>query len=157
MRIRHGFVSNSSSSSFLLVFDKKPESAIDVANTIWPGLSNIGSRFDCLECFPVSQAAEAVWSQIKGGKDLTLEELTREFRSDDSVIEGTRKYDRESWEEMDKRMNEQAAILAKAYKAEHKGKFICQVSFSDNDGPLETTLEHGDVFRKIENKTFSHH
>jgi len=45
MKTRNGFVSNSSSSSFIVVFPRKPESVVDVKTMLFAGRENIPVKF----------------------------------------------------------------------------------------------------------------
>ena len=155
MKIRNGFVSNSSSSSFLLVFDTKPKCALDVLAHIWPDLGHIGNPYDTFQCFPVTDAAEAVWNQIKDQKPCTKAKIIENFESDSSAYGGWN--DNRSWEAREADAKEKAPTLAKEFIDSAKGKIVYSVSFGDEDGAFGSTMEHGDVFRRITHKSFSHH
>lgn len=156
MKIRTGFVSNSSSSSFLLIFDKKPTSGLDVLAHIWPGLGMIGNPYDTFECFPVSKAAEAVWEQVKGQKPLNKEQIVRNFSSSWEAY-GDYNSREMSYDERTKAAEAKGPELAKEFLAEAKGKYVYYVSFGDDEGSFGSTMEHGDVFRRIPHKSFSNH
>lgn len=80
MKTRNGFVSNSSSSSFLVFFDKRPES-IEELNRMMFGTENMDTL---LEYYgnPVEQRAvvENVFSDLQS--QASPEEITKEFQSD---------------------------------------------------------------------------
>jgi len=44
---------------------------------------------------------------------------------------------------------------AKAFMDDNKGAFFAILSYADENG--ETTLEHGNIFRKLPHVTISHH
>lgn len=45
----------------------------------------------------------------------------------------------------------------KEYKKAHKGKKIVTLEFSDNDGSLNASIEHGDLFSHLDSMRISHH
>lgn len=169
MKIRNGFVSNSSSSSFLLMFKKIPKSREDVQSYIWPKISMIGNPYDSLECYPVSQAADAVWEQIKEQKPCTREYLISELSGGWEPYEMAEKiigkYDCdftevekiEYYKKKEKLVKLECEKLCTELLKKYKKLKIYRVSFSDNDGPFNSTMEHGNVFKNIPNKQFSHH
>jgi hypothetical protein len=67
MKIRNGFVSNSSSSSFVIIFDRKPESYNDLLNMMFPGCKeddNLGNYCGENEEYAVSQVVNRVWNDL---------------------------------------------------------------------------------------------
>ena len=64
MKIRSGFVSNSSSSSFVVIFPKIPKNQEDVKNMLFKeGEKTYSSAYDD-DCWPVDQVAQTVWDDI---------------------------------------------------------------------------------------------
>ncbi|MFA5313444.1 MAG: hypothetical protein WC375_09055, partial [Methanomassiliicoccales archaeon] len=70
MKTRNGFVSNSSSSSFVVVFPKKPTSRADVLKIMYPNEQKNVSKFHSI--LPTHTIAEIVWDDLhyclKSGK-----------------------------------------------------------------------------------------
>lgn len=170
MKTRAGFVSNSSSSSFILVFDKKPESVADVFQVLFNGLSNemvTTSWSEPGEGIGRLTAAEDVWGQIETQDSLTLAQVTEEFRNgyDPDFPETDWKLWATASEAQKTKMNKDheeecdkiADMKAKSFCNQHKGKFLCSVSFSDNDGEFGSIMEHGNAFDRIPHEVFSHH
>lgn len=170
MKTRAGFVSNSSSSSFILVFDKKPESIAAVFDALFKGLP------EGMVTTPWSEpgegvgrltAAEDVWNQISDQDSMTLEQVTDEFRNSwDSDFPETdwsawakadEKQKQQMWKEQDAECDRVAKEKATAFWQKNKGKFLCSVCYHDNEGPFGSIMEHGDAFENIEYKRFSHH
>jgi PDZ domain-containing secreted protein len=114
----------------------------------------IGNPHDTFECFPVSQAAEAVWEQIKDQKPKTKDEIIHSFANS---WESYGTYDHiVDWKECQKEAKRRAPELAKEFLDKAKKKFVYQVEFSD-DSSFGSTMEHGDVFRNIDHKRFNNH
>jgi hypothetical protein len=64
MKIRNGFVSNSSSSSFIIALEKKPESKEEVKEIFFPN-KRLTSLVDKESTYNVSEAVNDIWLQIK--------------------------------------------------------------------------------------------
>jgi len=79
MKIRQGFVSNSSSSNFILAFDRKPGSAEELQKMMFGDVEKWGDGDRYQISAPTEQIAEAVFEQL--GKQLSLGEIFEEFRS----------------------------------------------------------------------------
>ena len=92
MKIRAGFVSNSSSSSFVVAFPKQPESAQDVLEMLFPGQKpdDIISIYDYSKT--CKEIADRVWvdvrKQIKKKSKMDLKELIEIFKYRYYYLEG---------------------------------------------------------------------
>lgn len=82
MKIRNGFVSNSSSSSFIVSFKKEPKSVEDVKNALF----NVGQEYfnnpysyGESEAYSVQKVAETVWEDICGQTKNNIKAATEEF------------------------------------------------------------------------------
>jgi len=83
MKIRNGFVSNSSSSSFLVVWDKKPESVEEVKNILF-GDSKMHVSYDySIDTLDLSQTI------FDDTKEMSEEEIKEEIRNQYSYWSGT--------------------------------------------------------------------
>jgi hypothetical protein len=65
MKTRNGFVSNSSSSSFVVAFPKKPKSFEDVHKMMFDGKDGGIQPYDFVDGLSYSQIAKRVWDDIK--------------------------------------------------------------------------------------------
>jgi len=73
---RDGFVSNSSSSSFLVVIDPFPGSPEELAVRL--GMYRLYiSPFDYSKNWPVIDVAKRLWSMLSGSEPLGLEQVAR--------------------------------------------------------------------------------
>lgn len=83
MKVRTAFVSNSSSSSFIVALDKKPESVEDVKKVFYPNGNGVFYEYGDYSPdkgeLTAEQAAEKIYAQLKDqkaiNKDQSLEEI----------------------------------------------------------------------------------
>ena len=139
MKIRSSFVTNSSSSSFIIAFDKKPESAEEMKQILFGDqeyffdpyydansqyFSNRPEKYSALE------VATIVFNDIKD--EIPMSEECIEYFIEDSY--GSDK-DIEIF----------------------KDKFVFEVSYADDCGDLGCAMEHGDLFERIPHRSQSNH
>jgi hypothetical protein len=74
MKTRNGFVSNSSSSSFIVAFPRKPKSEKDVLDFMF------GGKEGGIEGLSYRQVAERVYNDMKNLKRMTLDALVEELQ-----------------------------------------------------------------------------
>jgi hypothetical protein len=77
MKIRQGFVSNSSSSSFLICLDKLPNSECEVKKLLGIDKKKEISIYNC--AVSTSAIAETVFNDLISAKDLTKNEAREQF------------------------------------------------------------------------------
>lgn len=199
MKTRNGFVSNSSSSSFIIAFDKQPKYSEEVWKAMFPTDEDIKrgvpSPYDWNADVDCGTASTLVWQQIEKQKPLTkaqmlkelnsgcfegypdiwnrnLDEETRRIRDEYQKLSGLDVYDKGAdpkwtkkysaaqekvWKEEHKLVRAAAKALFDREYPRFKGKKVFVVSFSDNDGGVFTTMEHGQAFRNIPHIRISHH
>ena len=78
MKTRNGFVSNSSSSSFIVTFKKKPKTMGELQDAIFGdevALPNPYASDDDPWSFPASDVTARVWHDLEGQKKLTIEQI----------------------------------------------------------------------------------
>lgn len=213
MKIRTGFVSNSSSSSFIVVFDKKPESVDDVEKSlnlpehvccydnVIHGHEAARRVFSDIEDSPENEALENALIDLftqyledyrpprrnvfdmsgyssgvrnalpkyvpEAGKDLlarywdTMTEYQKlEHEANQMSYPNKRREAQDkAWKVCDSSYGlaqELAVLMAKNFIEKNKDKFIFITEYEDHSS-FESIMEHGDVFRNIENIRISHH
>jgi len=130
MRIKTDFVTNSSSSSFLVVFKTFPTSAKSLREQVFGERKEFDNPYPYhMDFWSTKEVAEYIFNR------------TRPASKEDI------KY---FWEYYDEDYPHKEPY-------EFEGKPCAIYNFSDNDGELETALEHGNVFRNLESYRDSQH
>jgi len=131
VKIRTGFVSNSSSSSFIIALDKKPKSVDDVQKLLFGSDFNAEENVEYYD-YKLSQGkvADIVFNDINRAKKITVKNIDK----DD--------YDYE--------------IISNFMKKNRK-KVIVQVSYADEDGGWGCVMEHSGVLENLNCIRISNH
>lgn len=174
MKIRIGFVSNSSSSSFIVEFPKRPEtekelaeymgdcsvsssefflSSKEVVNYVWADLQKIkNSKTDSI-LFP-NHDYSLGWNSYDYGNafgDYFIDYKNEHFNTDD-----LENYNISETEVLEKFANHLLEIIEKNKLVQPESKFIAKFKYSD-DYTIGSALEHGDIFRNLPHERISHH
>ncbi len=172
MKIRNGFVSNSSSSSFLVVFPREPKSAEEVRTMLFDENEKLYGYYD--DNYSVQHVAETVWSDICSQTPNDIQAAKEELEGFDSV--GSPEYDdfkhlpeKEVWEAYNNALKIYAGKKMKEFFNIRKLKLqkinnetvetgvLYIFEFSDNDGSYNAALEHGNLFNKLKYIRISKH
>lgn len=175
MKIRSGFVSNSSSSSFIVAFPREPKSARDVQRLMFGNETTI-ERYD--NVVSTYKIAKTVWEDIRGQepayREALIELCERDVQLDYSKYEITnrdveylvvdnvtvleakhrRRYD---WKQHGKDCKRIATREADKLMAKWEGGVIYIFHYGDDSGSYYATLEHGGIFNKLPHKQISNH
>jgi hypothetical protein len=181
MKIRTGFVSNSSSSSFVVLFPKEPQNSTDVRNMLFKANDNFFQNpysydDDTDESWSIEVVAETVWNDIRNQQKNDFEKAKDMITSGTLYGEGAPDYDHydhiKDWnkkmEAYHSDMNTFAEKKMKEFFNLRKLKLqkinnepidiiLYCFEYSDNDGTYNSALEHGDLFRNLKHITISNH
>jgi len=176
MKIRAGFVSNSSSSSFVVLFPREPKSAADVKEMLFRDETIFNSLYG-ENGWPTETVAETVWKDICDQKKNNIKKAEEMLMSGTIYGSDAPEYDDYShirdWNkkmekynaDMDryakKRMKEFFNIrklkLKKINNESVDDIFLYCFKYADEDGSYFSALEHGDLFKRLKHITISNH
>lgn len=157
MKVRSGFVSNSSSSSFIVAFPATPNSKLELRDMMFPNNNNDWLDVEeYLEPIKIDDIVNSVFYEIQNQTPNDFENLYRMLYwysdnedpdyldnfvfidEDGNVLNVTKQYDRDTY-------NNIHQMLIK-----HKGGAVYSFIFSDNDGDFWASMEHGNIFRNLD-------
>lgn len=158
MKIRSGFVSNSSSSSFILILDSIPQTTEELRNLLNLNNTNCYKEF-CKVEFTEEQYLERILKDIQNSSEMSEEELKEEFRHqayyDPKVGVAVEKV----WNAQNKTDSIELQLIADQlveriankmlddFKRSYPNKHVRKITYCDNNGEFEASIEHGDLFR----------
>ena len=181
MKIRTGFVSNSSSSSFVVLFPKEPKNATDVRDMLFSKSETIYANpyqyGDDEFGWPADQVAETVWKDICGQEKNNFEKAKEMIMSGYLECDGVPDIDsyqhiqdnRLKWDtyhaDMDrfaeKKMKEffnlRKLKLQKLNNEPVVDSVLYCFEYSDGGGTYFSALEHGDLFKNLKHIKISNH
>lgn len=148
MKSRQGFVSNSSSSSFIVCFSKDPTARVNLEADMGDCYSSYDWDDTPLMTF---QVLDRVHQDILEQMPATKEDICRELAYDMPYNAGTKKKDNEDFDQYWERRDKERVKYGEAEYIKHKEFFennhVYILSYADDEGEAE--LEHGNIFRNL--------
>jgi len=179
MKIKTDFITNSSSSTFVVAWPTKIKSLEDVKKYIWredkarqvysdvshcPKPSKINPKnIKVVEC--VARELEAGFlKDLYGGNYKNMNETYDQFKPDfmnrhgvtDEEIQKNNFISGLMWKEYNEYRHKIAVILAKKFCKENEGNFLYIFSYGDS-GEFMSEMEHGGTFNDVPHIQVSHH
>lgn len=169
MKVRQGFVSNSSSSSFIVAFPKGMQPEVGAVHTYLFGAdpTTVVAFGDGV---PSMDAAAAIARMMGNQVPNDVKEIAEAM--DDHMDDAPRYDDYVSWHEKDDDVRRGQWEAYENASREYREKYIKELTerwgigtevdvytfeFSDNDGNFWATLEHGDTFSNVHHVRVSNH
>ncbi len=162
MKIRSGFVSNSSSSSFIVAFNKVPRTLGETVDMLFNEKTAFGGTYSSSPTYPVSEIAAIVLNDIQSSKPASNKKIVDTILSgwsedipdlDDFKIDNQKT----DWDGYHKRADKWAEAKAKKFIEENEGCTFYIFSYSDNDSQMFCEMEHGNLFGRLPHLTISCH
>jgi hypothetical protein len=152
MKKRIGFVSNSSSTSFIICLPYIPHSSKDIEEMLYSKV--------CPDAGTKEHVASVIFERIKDDKPLSKRALTKElvessFFSYDLNYNLSEEEWRKEIERSEKYIKREASKYIDDFCSKHKEEFLYVINFSDECG--EGDYEHGNTFEGIEHIAISHY
>jgi len=178
MKIRTGFVSNSSSSSFVVAFPHKPKNIKDLKEMMFGKQEwHYTGRYYDNQDVSTQTISENVFKKIekKATKKEILESISHGWFSSymDFLPGCTSCYDDIEYDNLDRKdkdyekkkdalykkydieNDKRAKDIAESFMKSNKDKYITVMTFSDNDG--EEVEEHSEIFKRVSSIKTSYH
>lgn len=163
MKIRRGFVSNSSSSSFIVAFPHKPKSEAELQKMLFGDEKMYNSPYEDMQ-WTAQAIVEVVWRDLEKQEPSTLidmeETVARGWITGQPAFDDFCKGDKTDWDAYDayqEATNKFSHKYAKNFANKHPDATVFSFEYSDNDGDMFSAMEHGTLFDRMPHLRISHH
>jgi hypothetical protein len=169
MKIRTGFVSNSSSSSFVVFFPREPKNVDDVKDMLFKDeIEYLNPYHDEHNSYGWSadKVSKTVWKDICDQEKNNIEKAKRLFSSGYIEEPGAPSYDDFNHIKDWRKLSDAYSDACDRYAEKKIKEFLKNISvepvfycfrYSDNDGEYFSALEHGNLFHRLKHVRISNH
>ena len=160
MKIRNGFVSNSSSSSFVVAFDKEPKNEKEVHKMMfneekfhydyfhWCDGETDTNKYDAYKI------SRTIFKEIEKLGQATQKEMVESVANGLVDYDNLKKYEDKNgkvdWGEVEKEEYRLGREKVKKFIKDNKDNVFYVFQFSDNDSKFDAVLEHTHIFKNLE-------
>lgn len=163
MKTRDGFVSNSSSTSFVVLLPKKPSSADELREMLFPAGNKESDLYED-SYFTIGDISKFLFENLTSDSSQILGEISSMFRDEEwGVYKISKNLEIEeppSYKREDNLYDDQMDRYAEKifhYLSQDPESYLCTIECEDHKGGIEAEIEVSNPFSNVKNIEISHH